>query len=352
MIRKRRLGRTNLEVTEIGLGGIPIIGIPRERAVKIINRALDLGINYIDTARAYRDSESKIGEVMKYRRDECFLATKSGAGTKEEILRDIDTSLRELQTDYIDIMQLHDVSTEPKYRQVMGRGGALEGVREAQRKGKVRFVGFSSHNIAVMEKMIPTGEFDTVLLVYNLAIHDTGDTVIPLAKEHDVGVVVMKPLSGGTLMRLTKGKGDKEITPEIAWRFVLENPDISCALAGAQWLKDVEQAVRVSRRFKPLSPEEKEKYIRIAQELGESTCQDCRYCADCPVGIDIPTIMQLLDRSRAFPYEWPKYRTIYRRLEKDVEDCIDCGVCEQKCPFNLPIRERLRKAKERFDKEV
>lgn len=348
-MRKRRLGRTGLEVSEIGLGSIPVGQLPRDKALRVLHAALDAGVNYIDTARLYDDSESKIGEVMRTRRSEVYLATKSANRTREGFLRDLETSLRELGTDYVDVMQIHGINTLAEYEQVFAPDGAVAGLLEAQRAGKVRFLGFSSHNNEVMERVIPLGLFDTVLLVYNLAVHHTGERVIPLARKHDVGVLVMKPLSGGALVRLTGGAGGG-IPAEAALRFVLGNPDVSCALVGMKYLRDVREAARVSRNFAPLSPEEEARYKAAAARLAEDVCGDCRYCAGCPAGIDIPGIMRLLDESRAFPYEWHQQQRAYQRFEKDFADCIDCGLCEKRCPLGLRIRERLAQARQRFVK--
>jgi len=348
VLKTRLLGNTGVEVSEIGLGGIPLISAPMDKAVKIVNRALDRGINYIDTARAYNDSEAKIGKVMRKRRDECFLATKTAAQDAKGALEDLEVSLKELQTDHLDLWQLHDVSTRERFNNMVKRGGTLEAAKRARDKGKCRFIGITGHNKDLLLEAIELGEFDTILCVYNLGVHDTQEKVIPTAKKNGLGVVVMKPLSGGIFFR----RKDTKITPEEAWRFVLGNPDISVALAGAKLLRDVEQAVRASRRFKPLTKAQRERLIKAAKSLGEDICRNCGYCRDCPQGIDIPTIMQLFDDARIYPYEWPRHRTIYAKLSPQADACKECGQCEEACPFNLPIMERLKQAHQRFSQPV
>ena len=353
--RKRALGRTGLEVTEIGMGGIPIINVPFERAVKVVRRAYDLGINYFDNARAYRDSESKMGKALRRVRKHCIIATKTHHRTAKEAWEDLETSLRELKTDYIDIWQLHDVSTSSAWEQVMAPKGALEAAKKAQRKGYVRFIGFSGHNLENLDKAVECGEFDTILLVYNLAVNDTAP-IIQKAHERGIGIAVMKPLSGGIFFSLTKDKGADQITPWTAWRFVLSNEGISVALCGAKRIKDLQDAIRASRRVQkegPMPPEEARRWVRIAQSLGEDVCRGCNYCAlVCPEGINIPVIMQLLDHAKAYPYEWPKHRKTYHSLEKNWTDCRECRKCEQACPFDLPILERMQQAHDRFAREI
>ena len=344
----RILGRTGLEVTEVGLGGIPIIGVPFERGVRIVHRALDLGINYIDTARGYRDSEAKIGEAMKARRDECYLATKTGQRARDEAWAEIQTSLSELKTDHVDVAQLHDVSTTRQYEQVMGPGGALEALKRARDKGMCRFIGITGHDPSVLLEAVETSEFDTAMFVYNLAINDSGERLLPRCRELNVGAIIMKPLSGGVFFRLTDRRGHPKVPPEAAWSFVLSNPNVSVALAGAKWLKDVHQAVRASRRHKPLTAKQAQRYTALARSIGEKVCRDCRYCDDCPQGIPIPRIMQMVDEARAYPYEWPRYRRLYAAIEPKADVCTECGACEASCPFKLPIMERLKRAHQRF----
>jgi len=347
-IKKRVLGRTGVEVTELGLGGIPIIPLPHEKGVKIVHRALDRGITYIDTARAYKTSEAKIGEVMRTRRDECFLATKTHFYSAEEAEEALEASLKDLQTDVVDLYQIHDLSSRERYEKAMGPGGALETLFRARDKGKVRFLGVSGHNIELLLEAIDTGHFDAILCVYNLAITDTNDVLIPKAKEKGVGVAIMKPLSGGSFFTLGKG----EISPYDALRFVLSNPNITTALGGAKFLKDVEQDVKIAKNYEPITEDEAAPLIQIAKGFGEDVCRNCHYCEDCPQEIPVPTIMQLFDHAKVFPYEWPKHRRIYGDLTVKADSCVQCGQCEEKCPFDLPIMERLEKAHKRFNQPV
>lgn len=356
-MKEKVLGRTGLVVKEIGMGGIPIIRVPFKRAVKVVRRAYEMGINYFDTARAYQDSEAKMGEALKDVRSEVYIATKGHsyqnapnakeAGKKAQ--EDLEISLRELKTSYIDVWQVHDVSTRRRWELTTGPGGVLDVIRKAQERGYVRFIGLSSHNLDVLNQAVESDLFDVLLLVYNLAICDTAE-VIRKAKERNIGVTVMKPHSGGIFFSWQKG--EERITPWTSWWFVLSNPDISVYLCGARRVKDLEDAFRASRRFEqvgPMAEEEAAKWVAVAKGYGEDVCKACQYCTlKCPEGIQVHVVMQLLDHAKAFPYEWPKHKETYQSLEKNFEDCKKCKKCEEACPFNLPVLQRFEGAHRGF----
>lgn len=346
----RTLGRTSVQVSEIGLGGIPIIRVEDlDLTDQIINHALDCGMNYLDNARAYGNSEMKFGRVLKHRREEAFLATKTYTHDRDGALKDLEVSLKELQTDRLDLWQMHDVSTRQAYEQVMGPGGGLEAAREAQQQGVVRFVGITGHHEEVLADAVATGEFDVVLCVYNLGIHSAGETVLPHAAANNVGVAVMKPLSGGVFFR----RPEIVIPPDRAWHFVLERPEVSVGLAGANCLRDIDQAVAASESFRPLDDDERADLIEKARFLGEDICRNCGYCVDdCPQEIDIPRLMRIHDEARRFAYDWPRFRREYAEIEPKADACVECKSCEEHCPFDLPIIERLKKVHEQFNRPV
>jgi predicted aldo/keto reductase-like oxidoreductase len=349
-IRKRQLGRTGAVVSEIGLGGIPLMRVEDlEEAARLINYALDRGINFIDTARAYGDSEKKFGLVMKERRAEVFLASKTHAYDYDTAWRYLETSLSELQTDHLDLWQMHDISTEERWEAIFAPQGAMRAARQAQEQGLVRFVGLSGHNDALLLRAVKSGEFDTVLLVYNLAIHSAAEQVIPAAQEYQVGVMVMKPLSGGIFFR----RQETYVDPIKALHFVLMNEGISVACIGFENQRDIDQAVQASLSFQPLAPAEIEEMVRRVRFLGEEVCRDCGYCQQvCPAQIPIPTIMHIYDEARVFSYEWPRFRRTYGALTTKADACQDCGACEEKCPFDLKIRERLKWVHGQFNQPV
>jgi predicted aldo/keto reductase-like oxidoreductase len=349
-VRTATLGRTGLEVLRLGCGGIPIIRLPFDEGVAVVRAALDAGINYFDNARAYGNSEEKMGTALEGRRDDIILATKTVTRDAAGALADLETSLVSLRTDRLDIWQLHDVSTTGHYHQVMAPGGALEAAKQAQKQGKTRFIGITSHNPECLRRAIESGEFDTVLLTYNISARWT-EPLMAEAQKRDIGVVVMKPMSGGVFFTLAKEQEDSlpSITPEETLRFVLTNNDVDVALSGFRRVEEVPANLAVLNDLKPLTEEERTRLLQFGDDLGLVYCRRCTYCLPCTVGIDIPSVLAILDHSERFSYEWPTHRRKYAELEVKPTECEECGECEERCPFDVPIMERLKAAAKRFD---
>lgn len=195
---KRRLGRTNLQVSLVGFGGTWIAELNPEEAIKVVRHAFDLGINYFDTAKWDGDSEEKIGIALEDVRDECVIATKTGSRTKRESLEDFQNSLKCLRTDHLDIIQLHGIDDEKTLAKATASDGSLETCKEARKEGLVDFIGITGHKPRVLVRAVESGEFDTVLVPINVVTRQALEELLPVAKAHDVGVVAMKPLSAKT----------------------------------------------------------------------------------------------------------------------------------------------------------
>lgn len=245
-------------VTELGLGAMdtPQAGEGSET----LNTALNLGVNFIDTAREYEGSEYLIGEVVRERGSKDFIvATKTFSRTIDGSQADVDKSLRILGVDKIDIYQLHDVSTDDAWEQVMAEGGALEGLQIARYRGLIDYVGISSHSLEVLEKAIMCGEFDTVMLEYS-AFHRDTERLLPIAKEANIGVIAMRPLGGSGRMSSIRARvsgGDTSLTPGMLLRYVLSNPDISVAIPGTRFSSRVSENVELAVSYQPLNESEK-----------------------------------------------------------------------------------------------
>lgn len=251
-LRKRRLGRTGLMVSELGFGAMNIPDVAEGE--ETLRRALDLGINFIDTARAYQGSEYLIGRVIEQReRDSLIIASKTPSRSRDGALNDIDKSLRNLLVDRIDIYQLHDVSLAGWDRAV-SENGALEGLKEAKALGVIDHIGLTSHTIEVLEKAIDSGEFETIQLKYNSFERGTR-RIIALAQERDIGIIVMKPF-GGLGMPATLRGYETRLNPRTMLRYALSNPSISVVIPGVRFPGEVEENVALAQSYEPMAPAE------------------------------------------------------------------------------------------------
>ena len=354
-MQKRRLGRTGLDVSIIGFGAIKLPGVLKDNAVEIINRSLDRGINYIDTARNYGDSEEKIGLVLKERRSECFIASKTTARDADGLMADVETGLRNLQTDKIDVYQLHTVSDGDTYCQVMARGGALTGANRARAQGKIDHIGITVHrDLNTMKAAIKSDEFETIMIAYSpLDQEGVGEEILPMAREQDMGVIIMKPLSGG-LLCLPEHEREKSRPDPIAsgsLRFIVSNENVTMAIPGMTKIREVEEnaAAGAMTRMSEDDTAELLRYIGMLRKefrYGQ-VCLRCGYCQPCPQGIAIPTAFRALDMYRNYPGNLKHLGSeLYASLEVGADACEECRQCMEKCPAGLNIPEKLKEVVE------
>ena len=332
----RVLGKTGLKVSSMGFGGIPIQRIDAAGTRVLMERMVEAGINYIDTARTYGQSECFLGEALEGIRDRFVLATKAMSRDKVAMAKDIDMSLANLRTDYIDLYQVHNPSLA-QLEQIVGVGGALEALKEAKAAGKIGHIGLTAHSKEVFEKALELDWVETIMFPYNI-VETHGEDLIKKCKERNVGFIVMKPLAGGALEDAT-----------LAMRFVCANPSVSVVIPGMADPKELEQNLSAVNDTTPLSDAELQKIDTIRKELGTQFCRRCGYCAPCSVGIIIPNMFVFEGYlSRYGLGDWAKGR--YYALDKTASDCIECGICETRCPYNLPIRQMLKGTAKAFGK--
>lgn len=359
-MQKRRLGRTNLQVTQVGFGAFPIRDVNRKSALRVIRRAYELGVNYYDTARAYGDSEEMIGDALKDVIDECIIATKTHQRTKLAAAKaGIEQSLRKLGTDKLDIVQLHGIDNDKRLEKALGPEGSLSALKEARSEGRIDFIGMSGHVPRILIKAIKTGEFDMILVPLNILTREASEELIPLAKELDVGVVVMKPFGGidfSFVQRDAKTGLDKrffrryfgngiEAIARGSLRFILAH-DISTVVPGLTTVKQVDAAVEVGGEFDGLTKGERERY-KIGELPREPFCRECGLCLPCPAGLRIPFILRLDKYHTEYGVDdWSKGQ--YNGLRIKINGCTRCGECELKCPHKLPIIDMLQGAEIRL----
>jgi len=335
-MQTRVLGRTGLEVSVIGFGGIPICRPSREEAVKVLRRALDLGINYFDTARGYKASEERLAEALKGRREECIIASKSGKRKAEDILKDIETSLQTLGTDYIDVYKLHGIIRPADWEAVTQPGGALEGLKKAQEQGKIRYLGASGHRPEVLAEAIRSGELDVLLLIFNFIRHEPAAVLFPLAKELNVGITIMKPLGGSFLA-----------FPDLCLRWVLQHDAVSTVCPGMWRLEEVEQNALVGQSLRPLTPEEESLLAHERARWAPIYCRLCYSHQPCPNGVPIDYFM-----SADMFYRRHGLDEIYERFKQALEaaqNCQNCRQCVESCPWHLPIPDLIRRSVETYE---
>ena len=323
-----RLGKTELRVSRVGFGGIPVQRLSENEAIAVIRRCLDLGVTFYDTATGYTTSEERIGKALAGRRDGVVLATKTPARDRETARAHLDQSLKRLNTDHIDIWQFHNVSTEEAYEQLLGPGGAMEVAQEAIAAGRVGHVGVSSHSPGMALKAVSSGLFATIQFPFNFVTHEALEELIPLARQHDVGFVAMKPLGGGLLENA-----------RLAIKYLLQFDDI-LPDPGIQQVEEIDEIVRIVDGPWELTSQEQLEMDQIRAQVGTRFCHRCAYCQPCPEGVDIPTVLTIRSFHRRFPPERFRTGNIADAIA-GARNCAECGECETKCPYHLPIREML-----------
>ena len=332
----RILGKTGLKISRLGFGGIPIQKIDAEGTKRLMLQLKAEGINYIDTARGYTVSEEYLGYALEGIRQDFIIATKSMSRTKEAMAADIETSLKNLRTDYIDLYQVHNATPE-QLQQVMAPGGALEALQEAKAAGKIGHIGLTAHSMETFKMALELDWVETFMFPYNI-VETQAEKLIDQCAKKNIGFIVMKPLAGGAIEDAT-----------LALRFICANDAVTVAIPGMAEEKEIEQNMAACSDTSPLSAEEKAKILEVRSALGTNFCRRCNYCQPCAAGINISGVFLFEGYlSRYGLAEWARSR--YATLDKTASDCIGCGACEARCPYHLPIRQMLKEAAVKFGK--
>jgi predicted aldo/keto reductase-like oxidoreductase len=334
-MKMKRLGRTELMVSEIGCGGVPIERLPFDEAVDVVRYCYDRGMNIFDTGHAYGDSEDKIGAALEDVRDKVVLATKSLAQSADKIYKHVNHSLERLRTSYIDIYQFHNIGDMAGLERILSPGGAYEGLQKAKDERKIRFISLSSHNNDVAIKACKTGLFDTLQIAFNFIEVEPADEVFKVCEEMDMGILGMKPLGGGRLER-----------PDLCFPFLQQYPQI-VPIPGIETRKEADEILELYVSPRSLSESNWDDIKAIREELGDEFCHRCGYCMPCSKKVQIPFVLVYQSVKKLWAPDL--VISFLKEAMDSVDECTECGECIKKCPYDLPIPDLLSNTKEEYD---
>ena len=337
-MRYRKLGKTNLNISEVGFGGIPIIRLNKDTAVKVLRCAYERGITFYDTANAYRDSEEKIGCAFEGIREKVVIATKTIQRGAQGAAKQLENSLRMLRTDYIDLYQLHQIAQEKDLVAVTAPGGALEAVVKAKKEGKVRFIGATSHNLSMALKLVKTGLFSSIQFPFNFIEDTAKDELHKVARELDMGILAMKPFAGGMINNA-----------DLAFKFLRQYPDV-IPIPGFDSVDRVDQVISFYKQSNVVTEQDRRLMEDYRTELGKYFCRRCEYCQPCPNGVMITIAMGYkILASRMSPAVSVDFA---RAAMESVKLCDACGTCIERCPYELPIPEMLKSSYDLYEQHL
>lgn len=329
-----KLGNTGIIANKNGFGALPIQRIDTEHAVKLIHMALDGGVNFFDTARAYSDSEKKLGIALEgVDRNKYYIATKTAAQTGEKVLEDLETSLDLLKTDYVDIYQLH---CAPRCFRPKDADGVYDAVLEAKKKGKIRHIGITAHLLNVAEEAIESGLYETLQFPFAYISSEKEIALAEKCENAGMGFLGMKGLAGGLL---TNAK--------LCYWFACQYPSV-LPLWGIQREAELAEFLSFQQEIPKMDDKMKETYENDLKELAGEFCRGCGYCMPCPKGIKINNcarISQLLRRSPSTNWLGEDWQAEMAK----IKECLHCGQCASKCPYGLDTPKLLEKNLEDYE---
>ncbi len=314
------LGRTGITVCKNGFGALPVQRVKDfDDAKAILRRAYDGGINFFDTARFYTDSEEKIGYSLADVRHDIYISTKTAAVKPEDFWSQLETSLKNMKTDYIDIYQFHNPSFCPK----PGDGsGVYEAMLEAKKQGKIRFIGITNHRLAVAEEAIKSGLYDTVQFPFSYLAADKDIEIVNKCKANNIGFIAMKGLSGGLITNSAA-----------AYAFIAQYDNV-LPIWGIQRMSELEEFLSYNDNPPKMTAEIAEFIENEKKALSGEFCRGCGYCMPCPVGIEINNCARMSLLIRRSPSALQLTPEVQAKM-KNIENCLHCNQCKSKCPYGL-----------------
>ncbi|MCQ2299649.1 MAG: aldo/keto reductase [Bacteroidales bacterium] len=315
------LGKSNLEVPKNGFGALPIQRVGKNETTYLLQKALDNGMYYFDTARFYTDSEEKLGEAFHDRRDKVIISTKTGATTAEGFWKDLETSLRLLRTDHVELYQFHNPAFCPK----PGDGtGLWEAMEEAVRQGKVQHIGITNHRLAVAQEAIDSGLYETLQFPFSYLATEKELSLVQQCKEKNIGFIAMKALAGGLINHAAT-----------AYAYLAQFDHV-CPIWGIQRERELDEFISFQSNPPVMTAEMEARIAHDREELCGDFCRGCGYCQPCPEGIEIESCNRMYLFLRRAPYEVYLTPEFKEKMDK-VENCLKCGRCKKKCPYGLDI---------------
>lgn len=321
------LGNTGITVNKNGFGALPIQRVSREDAVALARKAYAAGITFFDTARFYTDSEEKLGEAFDGMREKVYIATKTAAATAEEFWQQLEVSLGNLRTDYIDIYQFHNPAVCPK----PGDGSGLyEAMLEAKEQGKIRHIGLTNHRLAVAEEAVASGLYETLQFPFCYLASERDIALVDKCREAGMGFIAMKALSGGLINNSAA-----------AYAFEAQYEDV-LPIWGVQRERELDEFISYIDNPSAMTEEIKKVIARDKKELSGEFCRGCGYCMPCPAGIEINNCARMSLMMRRAPLDAQLTPQMQEKMKK-IEDCLHCGKCKSKCPYGLDTPALLEK---------
>ncbi|AZV57890.1 aldo/keto reductase [Clostridium sp. AWRP] len=321
------LGKTGLVVSKNGFGSLPIQRISKKDAVYLLQKAFYNGINYFDTARAYSDSEEKLGAAFFYIRDRITISTKTAAQNADDFWKDLEQSLKSLKTDYIDIYQFHNPAFCPKPGD---ESGLYDAMLEAKKQGKIRFIGITNHRLAVAKEAIESNLYDTLQFPFSYLASSADIEIVKACRENNMGFIAMKALSGGLITNSA-----------IAYAYLAKFEHVA-PIWGIQRESELDEFLSYNDNPPVLTEDMKKQVEHDRKELSGDFCRGCGYCMPCSAGIQINDCARMSLLLRRAPQNVYLSKEWQEKMKK-IEDCIHCNKCMSKCPYGLNTPELLKK---------
>ncbi|WP_406532799.1 aldo/keto reductase [Methanobrevibacter sp.] len=318
-----RLGKTDLEVNKNGFGALPIQRRNEKDSIEILKKAYDNGINFYDTARFYTDSEEKLGKAFEDVRENIYIATKTGMETQEEFWSDLETSLKNLRTDYVDLYQFHNISFVPK-----AEDDLYKAMLEAKQEGLIKHIGITTHKITHAHEALDSGLYETLQYPFSYLSGDEELKLIEKCKSLDIGFIAMKAMGGGLI------KNSKA-----SFAYINQFSNV-LPIWGIQKLEELDEFLSYDSNT-ILDDKLKSAIEQDKKELGDNFCRGCGYCMPCPEEINISLCARMSLWIRRFPTE-PNMDERTQEIMRHTLDCVECYECVDRCPYELDIPELLK----------